>query len=157
MRSSPKNYSTPQRANRHEANMFKVNIIAVYDQSEQNLLMCFRSKDPYKGLYNLVGGKVEDGEEGLLGAYRELREETGIKRTDIKLAHLMDFEYHVDGVELQVYVGRLNKDVNLVEEKHTLHWIPVTENLFSMKKFAGEGNIGHIHEVVTKYHDKLIA
>ena len=136
--------------------MFKVNIIAVYDQSEQNILMCLRSKDPYKDLYNLVGGKIEDGEEGLASAYRELKEETGIKRTDIKLTHLMDFEYHISGVELQVYVGRLNKDVDLVEEIHHLHWIPANSNFFSMKKFAGEGNIGHIVEQVNLRKKQLL-
>jgi 8-oxo-dGTP diphosphatase len=26
-------------------------------------LMCKRRKDPYKGLYNLVGGKIEKGED----------------------------------------------------------------------------------------------
>ena len=40
--------------------------------------MCHRQKPPYQGLYNLVGGKAEDGEDGLHAAYRELREETGI-------------------------------------------------------------------------------
>lgn len=48
------------------------NIIAVFDKDCENILMCKRRKNPYKGLYNLVGGKIENGEDGLSAAYREL-------------------------------------------------------------------------------------
>ena len=56
------------------------NLIAVYNQTADRLLMCKRKKDPYKGLSNLVGGKIESGEDGVTAAYRELWEETGISR-----------------------------------------------------------------------------
>ena len=36
--------------------MKKLNVIIVYDKNEENILMCKRSKEPYKGLFNLVGG-----------------------------------------------------------------------------------------------------
>ena len=134
----------------------KMNVIVVYDESEKHILMCLRSKDPYKGLYNLVGGKIEPGEEGMAGAYRELQEETGITRKDIKLTHLMDFEYHANDVELQVYSGKLNKSVKLVEEAHHLYWIDAKSDFFDMKKYAGEGNIGHMVEQVKLYRDKLL-
>mgnify|MGYP002509000193 CR=1 FL=1 len=49
--------------------------------------------DPYKGLINFVGGKIEPNENGEDAAYRELLEETGITRSDISLVHLMDFTY----------------------------------------------------------------
>ena len=49
----------------------KMNIILIYDETEENILMCYRVKNPYRGLYNLVGGKVEDGEDNLLAAYRD--------------------------------------------------------------------------------------
>ena len=54
------------------------NIIAVFNETADQWLMCKRKKNPYKGLSNLVGGKIEPGEEGLAAAYRELWEETGI-------------------------------------------------------------------------------
>ena len=48
------------------------NVILVFDREKKNILMCRRRKPPYKGLLNLVGGKVEPGEErgacGLPGA-----------------------------------------------------------------------------------------
>ncbi|MFP3472321.1 NUDIX hydrolase, partial [Micrococcus sp. SIMBA_144] len=42
------------------------------------IMFCERLKNPYKGLSNLVGGKIEDGEKGIDAAYRELLEETNI-------------------------------------------------------------------------------
>lgn len=134
----------------------KMNVIIVYNQTEDKILMCLRSKDPYKGLYNLVGGKIEPGEEGLKSAYRELEEETGITNEDIILTHLMDFEYHMSNIELQVYVGKLNKDVELIEEKNKLYWVSATDDFFDVNKYAGEGNIGHMIEQVKIYEEKLM-
>lgn len=134
----------------------KMNISVVYNKEEDKILMCLRSKEPYKGLYNLVGGKVENDEDNLIGAYRELEEETGITKDNIILTHLIDFKYEVSNIELQVYVGKLNKDIELIEEKHKLYWINANEDFFDMKKYAGEGNIGHIVEIIKLYKDKVL-
>ena len=106
--------------------------------------MCRREKEPYKGLLNLVGGKVEKNENELIAAYRELFEETGITNKDIFLEHVMNFQYISSDIELEVYAGKLNKDVELVEEINKLFWIDKTEDFFDMNKFAGNGNIGHM-------------
>lgn len=124
--------------------MKKLNVILVYDKDEKNILMCKREKEPYKGKYNLVGGKVEPGENELEAAYRELEEETAITRDDITLYNLMNFSYKLTDVELEVYAGKLNKDVTVVEEVNKLYWISKDENFFDINKFAGEGNIGHM-------------
>jgi len=58
--------------------MKKMNIIVVFDETIEHVLMCKRTKEPYKDMYNLVGGKIEDI-DGLSEAYRELEEETNIK------------------------------------------------------------------------------
>lgn len=124
--------------------MKKLNVIVVYNKEQNKILMCKREKEPYKGKYNLVGGKVENGENELEAAYRELKEETGICREDITLIHLMNFEYKIDDIELEVYIGKLNKDVEVVEEVNKLYWIDKSENFFDYERFAGEGNIGHM-------------
>lgn len=134
----------------------KMNVIIVYNNQEDKILMCLRKKNPYKGLFNLVGGKVEPGESGLDSAYRELEEETGIRKEDIILTNLMNFEYKMSSFQLQVYVGKLNKQIEVVEEVNKLYWIDVTENFFDMTKYAGEGNIGHMLEQVKIYKDKLL-
>ena len=63
--------------------MRRYNLIVVYDQNEQKLLMCKRKKEPYKDLLNFVGGKIESGETDEEAAYRESFEETGISSDDI--------------------------------------------------------------------------
>jgi len=138
--------------------MLELNIIWVFNPSADKVLMCKRQKDPYKGLYNLVGGKIEQDEDGLAAAYRELQEETGI--SDIKLIHLMDMTYYpylssFHG-KLEVYVGRINHDIPVCGDEKELIWIDVNENFFDMTRFAGEGNIGHIYATIMKYARKNI-
>jgi len=135
--------------------MKKLNVILVYNQEEDKILMCKRTKEPYKGKFNLVGGKVEKNEDELCAAYRELQEETGISNKDIKLSHVMNFQYKLLDMELEVYTGKLNKNIYLVEEVNKLYWIDKKENFFDMDKFAGEGNIGHMIKQVEIYKEKL--
>ena len=123
--------------------MKRMNVIVVFDKDIENVLMCKRAKDPYKGLYNLVGGKIED-DNSLEEAYRELCEETAISKNDISIEHFMDFTYIKWDMELEVYYGVLKHEVELVEEVNKLEWISLEENFFDMTKFAGDGNIGHI-------------
>lgn len=123
--------------------MKRMNVIVVFDKDIKNVLMCKRAKDPYKGLYNLVGGKIED-DNSLEEAYRELCEETAISKNDISIEHFMDFTYIKWDMELEVYYGVLKHDVELVEEVNKLEWISLEENFFDMTRFAGDGNIGHI-------------
>ena len=99
--------------------MRKLNLIVVFSKKLDKVLFCIRAKEPYKGMYNFVGGKVENGESNDDAAYRELFEETGIRSDDIKLDHFMDLNYFKYENNLQVYYGILKHDVTLVEEKTT--------------------------------------
>ena len=135
--------------------MKKLNVIMVYNNEENKILMCKREKEPYKGKFNLVGGKVEKNENELHAAYRELQEETGITDKDITLTHIMNFQYKMQDMELEVYAGKLNKNVDLIEELNKLYWIDKNENFFDLEKYAGEGNIGHMVQQVEIYKDKI--
>ena len=135
--------------------MKKLNLIIMFNENEDKVLMCKRAKDPYKGLYNLVGGKLENGENELAGAYRELQEETGITTDDTILYHMMDYKYYIEDTELQVFIGKLNKEKELVEEVNKLEWLDKSENFFDSSKFAGEGNIGHMLEEVYKNKENI--
>lgn len=125
-----------------------MNVIVIFNSNMTQTLMCKRTKDPYKGMYNLVGGKIEKENDGLNEAYRELYEETNISKDDVTLTHFMNITYVKWEKELEVYYGKLNKDVELVEEVNQLEWVSIDENFFDMKKYAGEGNIGHIMEEI---------
>ncbi len=128
--------------------MKKYNVIVVFNKNLNKTLMCKRTKEPYKGMLNLVGGKIDRENDGLNEAYRELREETNINYDDISLIHFMNIEYVTLDKYLEVYYGILNKDVSLVEEVNKLEWIDMNDNFFDMRKYAGEGNIGHIIEEI---------
>lgn len=131
--------------------MHGYNCIMVFSPDGKKLLFCKRTKDPYNGLYNLVGGKIEKDENGFEAAYRELREETGIVSDQIKLNHMMDFTYYNQNCYVEVYVGQLREETLLYEEAHPLEWLSVEENYFDYNRFAGEGNIGHMVEQVKIY------
>ena len=132
------------------------NLIVVFDKNEEKMLMCKRKKEPYLGMSNFVGGKIENNEDGLDAAYRELFEESGIKREDIFLTHLMDFIYHIDECYVEVYVGRLNKYVEVVGDENELYWSEFDKDFFDVEKYAGEGNIGHIMMHVWMNKKKLM-
>ena len=126
--------------------MKKYNVIVIFNQDKTKTLMCKRTKEPYQGMYNLVGGKIEKEGDGLHEAYRELEEETAITKNDVILFHFMNIDYIAFSKSLEVYYGVLNKDVNLIEEVNALEWVDIHDNFFDMNKYAGEGNIGHIME-----------
>ena len=127
------------------------NCIIVFNKTKDRALFCKRQKNPYKGLYNFVGGKVEPGEDSEAAAYRELFEETGITRGQIRLYRLMDIRYYHQGFDLQMYVGKLDEDVLLKEETNPLLWLPLTEDFTDRDRFAGEQNIAHIMNVALEY------
>ncbi|GAB6989877.1 NUDIX hydrolase [Paenibacillus pini] len=124
------------------------NVLMIYNKDMDRLLMCRRLRNPYKGLSNLVGGKIENGELGIDAAYRELFEETNITHEDIVLNHLMDFKYYLQNCYVEVYVGRLKREVHISGDENELYWSDLDKDFFDMSVYAGEGNIGHMIEQV---------
>ena len=131
--------------------MRKLNLIVVFNEDLSKTLFCIRAKEPYKGLYNFVGGKVEENESNDEAAYRELFEETGISTRDIELDHFMDLNYFKYENNLQVYYGILKHEVNLVEEKNKLEWVTINEKLLDNSKCAGNYNVPHIIKQIKVY------
>ena len=131
--------------------MRKFNLIVVFNKKLDKVLFCIRAKEPYKGKYNFVGEKVEEGESNDFAAYRELFEETGIAKEDIELEHFMDLNYFKYKNNLQVYYGILKHDVSLIEEKNKLEWVTIDKELLDNEKFAGNYNIPHIITQIKVY------
>lgn len=133
-----------------------VNLVIIFNPERTHVLMCKRQKNPYEGKLNFVGGKKELGESDLEAAYRELYEETNISSNDVLLHSVYATQYFLSATELQVYVGRLTHEVDLIEEKNPLIWIPLSENFTDSGRFAGEGNIQHMLANVLYYADTYL-
>lgn len=132
------------------------NAIVVFNKDEERILMCKRERNPYKGLLNFVGGKIEKNESGFDAAYRELEEETTITKDDIILSHLMDFSYPLGKCYLEVYVGKLNKEKQVSGDENELIWSDLNHNFFDVTQYAGEGNIGHILMHIEMFRTDLL-
>ena len=132
------------------------NLIVVFNKEADKILMCKRVKEPYLALSNFVGGKIEADEDGMNAAYRELFEETAITRDDISLTHLLDFTYHMAGEYVEVYVGRLNKELEVKGDENILYWSGLDCDFFDPNQYAGEGNIGHIMMHIDFDREKLL-
>lgn len=136
--------------------MIGYNCIMVYSSDGERLLMCKRVKEPYLGLYNLVGGHIDPGECGEDAAYRELFEETGITDKQITLRHLMDFTYYNQDCYVEVWCGRLKTDTEVYGDENPLEWLKLEGDFFDMSRFAGEGNIGHMIEQVKQFGEGFL-
>ena len=97
--------------------MKKLNVVIVYNPDESQVLMCKRSKEPYKGM--------------------------------------MNFQYFISGLELEVFAGKLFKEVILKEEVNSLFWVDRNENFCDMNRFAGECNIEHMLQQVDYYKNRI--
>ena len=133
-----------------------MNVSVVYDNARENVLMCLRRKDPYKGKLNFVGGKVEPGESFRDAAYRELEEETGITRSDVSLVHFMDMSYYTYDIEIQVFVGQLKHAVTVCGDENDLLWLPADGDFTGNDRFAGNWNIAHIMEMIRGDIDNIL-
>ncbi|MCI9049230.1 MAG: NUDIX domain-containing protein [Coprobacillus sp.] len=136
--------------------MQKYNLIIVYDKEYKHVLMCLREKEPFLGLYNFVGGKIESNETDQEAAYRELFEETHIYKQNIELKHVHDLFYYLEDMCLQVWVGQIKEDIEVYGDENQLAWINLDENFFDSSRFAGYGNIGHLLYSIDINKEKII-
>lgn len=132
------------------------NLIVVLDWKRQHVLMCRRQKQPYQGLLNFVGGKIEPGEEHAAAAYRELLEETAIPADSLTLSHVMDLTYPLEASSIEVYTGVLQKSIAVHGDENELLWIPVDADFADIARFAGYGNIHHIMSYILKHQRSML-
>lgn len=124
------------------AQMFRANVGIAVLKEDREVLVFERLDVP--GAWQLPQGGLDDGEEPLEGAYRELEEETGLARGDIKLlaeypewlAYELPAEYRTRGFRGQVqkwFVFRLAADQSRIsiETEHpefaAFKWISLDE------------------------------
>lgn len=119
-------------------------VIVIHDASGTMLLLTLRGRDPYRGLYDFIGGSSESGEDAMSCAYRVLAEKTGLPKGDIPLEHIMDFAYQTTQACVQVFYGKLAQAFPLSQEETRLAWMDIHDDFFDPLRYAGEGYMGHI-------------
>ena len=121
-------------------------LLIIFDKEAQTVLMRKRKTEPYKGKWNLLGGKIEVDEQPIDTAYREMEEECGFTYDDVWLKELMSFSWHPIKTTMHVFYGNLSKRKNYVKENEDDEyiWMSVSADFFIEELFAGHGNIGHM-------------
>ncbi|WP_155286779.1 NUDIX domain-containing protein [Lacticaseibacillus zhaodongensis] len=66
-------------------------------QTPVGVVVINRRKIPFKGMWNLIGGKVEPGEDILTGAVRETFEESGVRLDAERFTKLGVMDWRIDG------------------------------------------------------------
>lgn len=126
--------------------MRDMTVIVIVDAMGDRLLLRRRTREPYRGLVDFIGGSRFAGEGALDCARRILMEKAGLDQAEMNLSHVMDFAYQNTGCCVQVFQGRLEGAVAGREEAHSLLWLDRREDFFDEARFAGEGYMGHILE-----------
>ena len=135
---------------------------------DNKILMINRNKYPFMGMWNAVGGHVEEGEDVLAGAIREIKEEGNIEVNDVKLISISTWNYDDDLI--YVYVSNLPSSFDISK-----YPIKISEGIIDFKDIdwvLDEKNFGIVpdlrifisdikHNIKQNYHlvydnDKLI-
>jgi len=96
-------------------------------QADQVLLLKV-NRGGWAGLYNGIGGHLEQGEDPWTAAVRELREETGLAAVNQSLAGVVTVDTgKIPGVGLFVFVGEADPAAVLSGPAGTLEWVRLTE------------------------------
>ena len=89
--------------------------------------------------------------------YRELFEETGITKDDIRLFPMMELDYPFLGYDLEIFFGFLERETELTEEVNPLTWVSADDDFTDMERYAGAGNITHMVNVIRLYRKEVEA
>ena len=60
----------------------------------------------------------------------------------------MDLTYYTEGCCIEVFVGKLNKDIEVCGVENELFWTELDKDFSDESAYAGNGNISHIMRVI---------
>lgn len=123
-------------------------VILLFNVDMSKILLIKRKKNPYLGLYNGIGGKIEENESVFECCLRETIEEINVKLFNPKL--LVTYIYpesnglHKNSnIELNVMYDIIKESKIEENEEGTFEWLPVEFVLDTNNKLiAGYGNVG---------------
>lgn len=104
-----------------------------------------KKEDPLKDRWDFPGGTLEDGEQPILGARREVKEETGLALNDLRLFYCvsnLDASKNKQFITL-VFLGETDidpGDIKLNRREHSeFRWIGLNEfGDYQVVNFVGE-------------------
>jgi 8-oxo-dGTP diphosphatase len=96
--------------------------------SEVLLIKGATDKHIWANLYNGVGGHIEQDEDVLTAARREVNEETGLEISDLELKAIVNIDAAnpIRGIMLFVFTGWATERRTIPSEEGELEWIPTT-------------------------------
>jgi adenylate kinase len=109
----------------------KVTIVTLFLEVDGEVLLLQRSKkEDQSYTWGIPGGKLEDGEDGLTGLLREMREETGLDLSAEAITHAADRFALIPGWQyiLKIYKLKLETkpEISLSDEHVNFKWVPLS-------------------------------
>ncbi|PID86575.1 hypothetical protein CSB08_00130 [Candidatus Gracilibacteria bacterium] len=95
---------------------------------QDKIIVIKKGRGPFKGLYDLPGGKIEHGEKNLDSLKREIIEEIGLKKSDFEVEKLLtveeDFVQHIwKTEEKEEHIIAIVYVVNIISQNINLDFI----------------------------------
>jgi 8-oxo-dGTP diphosphatase len=103
-------------------------LIVLKKEDKVLLLKGADNKHLWAGLYNGIGGHVEEEEDILSSALRELAEETGLSAPTLYLCGIVTVDTRANpGVGIFIFTGEYPGDQLLISSEGTLEWIELVD------------------------------
>lgn len=117
-------------------------------KEDKVLVTRYKEKNLKAGYYDIPGGKIEDGEESVKAAIREVREETGVTVKNLKYSGNLIVEYPNRIFDFDIFVTNEFEgkpvdfeanEANLIEIEELLKKEKVLSNILLLDRFFING------------------